>query len=266
MSVITCDVCSKNFPTLRGLWNHTVKMHFENLSTLPKKPFPCQECIKSFDSKQCLEKHVRKDHKTSLKLEEFKELQSQNKALVSMVEKNIESVTKIKIDEKVFFLESELQKRNEEITKLVEAVATRLPPEKNGGKSDAKHGYVYLLQEREFVDKKEEIYKVGRSTQPNHKRFQSYPKGSKLLYQFTCDDCVKAEKTILQKFGEMFVQCKDYGTEYFRGNYREMFDVMCEVVNSERIVEEVEKVEFGLEETLKKAKKYDAICSIICRG
>ena len=92
MSVITCDVCSKNFLTLRGLWNHTVKMHFENLSTLPKKPFPCQQCIKSFDSKQCLEKHVRKDHKTSLKLEEFKELQSQNKALVSMMEKIIGSI------------------------------------------------------------------------------------------------------------------------------------------------------------------------------
>ena len=92
MSVVTCDVCSKNFPTSKGLWNHTVKMHFEKLSALPKKKFPCEQCINSFDSKQCLEKHVRKDHKTSMKLEEFKELQNQNKALISMVEKLIGSI------------------------------------------------------------------------------------------------------------------------------------------------------------------------------
>ena len=38
--------------------------------------------------------------------------------------------------------------------------------------------YVYLLQQREFLKTKEDIFKVGMTTQENHERFKQYPKGS----------------------------------------------------------------------------------------
>ena len=41
----------------------------------------------------------------------------------------------------------------------------------------------YLLQEREFVKTKENIYKVGMTQKENYERFNQYPKGSVLLFQ-----------------------------------------------------------------------------------
>ena len=41
--------------------------------------------------------------------------------------------------------------------------------------------HIYLLQAGEFVDKKETIYKIGKTTQDNLKRFASYPPRSILL-------------------------------------------------------------------------------------
>jgi flagellar biosynthesis regulator FlbT len=143
-------------------------------------------------------------------------------------------------EERLLALENELSKKNEELTKIVEAIRPRQPSKKESKKSDLKHGYVYLLQEREFIDKKEDTYKIGMTRQANLSRFRSYPKGSKLLFQLICDDCVKAEKIILQKFKEMFTQIKSVGTEYFRGDYRKMIDVMYRVIKSESVVEEVE--------------------------
>ena len=42
--------------------------------------------------------------------------------------------------------------------------------------------YIYLLQEREFFRKKENVYKIGKTKQLNYKRFNSYPKGSILFF------------------------------------------------------------------------------------
>ncbi len=37
--------------------------------------------------------------------------------------------------------------------------------------------YIYLIQEREFINSKQPIYKIGRTKQNNYKRFEQYPKG-----------------------------------------------------------------------------------------
>jgi hypothetical protein len=49
--------------------------------------------------------------------------------------------------------------------------------------------YIYLLQEREFITTKQNIYKLGKTKQENLQRFKQYPKGSKLLLQQVCDGC-----------------------------------------------------------------------------
>lgn len=75
--------------------------------------------------------------------------------------------------------------------------------------------YIYLLQEREFVNNNTNIYKLGKSRQENLGRFKQYPKGSKLIMQLQCKNCDNTEKALIKKFKEWFKQRTDIGTEYF---------------------------------------------------
>jgi hypothetical protein len=58
-------------------------------------------------------------------------------------------------------------------------------------------GYIYLLQEREFIKTKENIYKLGKSKQENLKRIQNYPNGTKLIIQLECENCDINEKNLI---------------------------------------------------------------------
>ena len=82
--------------------------------------------------------------------------------------------------------------------------------------------YIYLVKEREFIKTNENIYKIGRSKQENTKRFLQYPKGSELILQETCIDCIKTEKMIINEFKNHFIHRKDIGYEYFEGDYLKM--------------------------------------------
>lgn len=82
--------------------------------------------------------------------------------------------------------------------------------------------YIYLVKEREFIKTNENIYKIGRSKQENTKRFLQYPKGSELILQETCIDCIKIEKIIINEFKNHFIHRKDIGNEYFEGDYLKM--------------------------------------------
>lgn len=82
--------------------------------------------------------------------------------------------------------------------------------------------YIYIIHVREFIRMKENIYKIGKTKQKNYTRLLQYPKGSKLIFQVMVDNCDKTEKDIIKLFKEKFSQMKDYGNEYFKGNYIEM--------------------------------------------
>jgi hypothetical protein len=82
--------------------------------------------------------------------------------------------------------------------------------------------YIYLVKEREFIKTNENIYKIGRSKQENTKRFLQYPKGSELILQEVCIDCIKTEKMIINEFKKHFIHRKDIGNEYFEGDYLKM--------------------------------------------
>ena len=56
--------------------------------------------------------------------------------------------------------------------------------------------YIYLLQEREFIKTKENVYKIGRTKKENYKRFHQYPKGSVLLFQMICNNCENIDKLL----------------------------------------------------------------------
>jgi hypothetical protein len=90
--------------------------------------------------------------------------------------------------------------------------------------------YVYLLQEREFIKTHENIYKVGKTTQPNLKRITNYSNGTKLITQIICTCCDNVEKELITLFKTKFKLCKDIGNEYFEGDCMEMMKIMFDTV------------------------------------
>ena len=94
--------------------------------------------------------------------------------------------------------------------------------------------YIYLLQEREFINSGKSIYKIGKSKQNNLKRFSSYPKGSILLHQSMCPNCDTCERQILEKFKKTFDNKKDIGLEYFEGNPEDMIKIINEEIEIQK--------------------------------
>jgi hypothetical protein len=86
--------------------------------------------------------------------------------------------------------------------------------------------YIYLLQEREFVNKDEHVYKIGKTTQSNLKRISQYPNGSILKIQYECIDCTKIERELIKLFTKKYKLRKDIGYEYFEGD---SFEMSCDI-------------------------------------
>jgi hypothetical protein len=113
--------------------------------------------------------------------------------------------------------------------------------------------YVYLLQTREFINSKLPVYKIGKTKQTNNLRFNSYPKGSKLLYQSCCNDCDECEKKIISLFNKKYKKRQDFGNEYYEGEYRSMIMDIVEVINYRKELEDLKELKYLQEiETLKK--------------
>ena len=93
--------------------------------------------------------------------------------------------------------------------------------------------YIYLLQEREFIKTKENIYKLGKSRQENTARVKQYPKGSKLIIQLQCKNCDNTETALIKIFKESFKQRTDIGTEYFEGDKYEMCNIIYNYINND---------------------------------
>lgn len=93
--------------------------------------------------------------------------------------------------------------------------------------------YIYLLQEREFITTKQNIYKLGKTKQENLRRFKQYPKGSKLIIQQVCDDCDMLETQLIRYFKNKYIHRKDIGNEYFEGDNNEMVkDIHNKITNN----------------------------------
>lgn len=98
---------------------------------------------------------------------------------------------------------------------------------------DNKTNYIYLLQLQKSVKAKENIYKIGMTKQNNLKRFHQYPKGSILLFQTICKNCNNMERKIINIFKNKFTRRKDFGNEYFEGDYNTMIDIINQTVKQE---------------------------------
>ena len=96
-----------------------------------------------------------------------------------------------------------------------------------------KNNYIYILIEREFISLKSPIYKIGRTIQDHNKRMCGYPKGSSLILQMLCNDCIKVEADLIRQFKIKYKHRPDIGNEYFEGNINLMVkDVYEKTYNS----------------------------------
>jgi hypothetical protein len=157
----------------------------------PDAEFSCKHCGRSLSTERSLVRHYKtcKMRKSKNSLD--------RRLLLDKIENKLDVSKKIKV---------------EDGTKIIDMTMTV--------------NYVYLIKEREFIKTGEDVYKLGRSKKENHKRFNQYPKGSILLFQIICNDCVDMEKQLIKIFKESFKQRKDVGREYFEGNHVDMIDII----------------------------------------
>ena len=94
--------------------------------------------------------------------------------------------------------------------------------------------YIYLLQEREFIQSNVSVYKIGRTKQEHNKRLSQYPKGSVLLFRMICSNCIDMEKNIISLFKENYIHRKDIGSEYFEGDHKAMMKQITNIIENEQ--------------------------------
>jgi len=100
-----------------------------------------------------------------------------------------------------------------------------------------KHGYIYLIREREFLLRNEHVYKHGKTCLSEANlalpRLNKYKKGSELLFirQVPCHTVHIIESNITQRFKTVFEKHND-GYEYFIGDPFVMINEINNIVNS----------------------------------
>jgi hypothetical protein len=105
---------------------------------------------------------------------------------------------------------------------------------------------IYLLKTDDII-KNEYVYKIGRSTQPNLKRLNAYPKEYKIIIIRSCIDCIYIERELIELFNIKYK--KAYKNEYFTGNENEMICDINKIVDDEYTASLIDKPTISLKIT-----------------
>jgi hypothetical protein len=103
-----------------------------------------------------------------------------------------------------------------------------------------KHGYIYLIREREFYLGKELVFKLGATIQKTPslqiKKLDDYKKESQLMCACICDynDVFNIKRELKKLFNKSFQNHSD-GTDYFIGNPNDMVSIICETLMSKKL-------------------------------
>lgn len=103
--------------------------------------------------------------------------------------------------------------------------------QKNVESKDVGDGYLYIIQEREFVVSNIPIYKIGRTNNIEN-RLNGYPKSSRVVGIIPCNGkcVVDLETKWIQQLTRRFIHRKDIGNEYFEGDKNKMFAICVSLV------------------------------------
>lgn len=116
---------------------------------------------------------------------------------------------------------------------------TELKQRARADKDDAMDGvvkthYIYLIRERTAVAADQNVYKIGKTTQDDFKRFKAYLKGFEIFMISRCRDCHRAEREIIRLFKSKYTHEAGYGLEYFRGDPEDMIEDIQDVLRAQR--------------------------------
>ena len=141
-------------------------------------------------------------------------------------EYNVESDIDSQNDDESLFDKNEYspceKKKNTKVQEVESKSQTKTCNIEDIKNKNNKSGYIYLLQEREFVRLNEPTYKIGRTMQTLENRFRNYPKGSHVIITFIVEDCFAMESILINLFNKNFIKKTEYGNEYFYGDVKLM--------------------------------------------
>lgn len=75
-------------------------------------------------------------------------------------------------------------------------------------------GHLYLIKEREFIKTKENVFKIGKTTNIKN-RMPAYPKDSRVYVIMYAQDIHTVEKKLIEHFDTSFTKRTDIGHEYY---------------------------------------------------
>lgn len=90
----------------------------------------------------------------------------------------------------------------------------------------------YIIQEREFLNLNQDIYKIGKTTQEGLKRTNQYPKGSKIILFMEVQNCHEFENKVKNLFDKKYIHRKDIGSEYYEGDKEQMIKDFIDIKNN----------------------------------
>ncbi len=97
-----------------------------------------------------------------------------------------------------------------------------------------KPGYIYIIQEREFIKTKEPIYKIGKTVNMKY-RMPAYPKNSCLYLCFYCTTNINIVETyFIDVFDQQFINRSDIGREYYEGDLWKMIRIVTEYISQQQ--------------------------------
>jgi T5orf172 domain len=139
------------------------------------------------------------------------------------------------------------------ISKKSKSIVNPIPKQiVNTTKHVGKNQFVYIIQEREFINSGEPVYKIGKTTQEPSRRMDGYPKGSRILLyidvQFS--GCHFMERNLIAEFDRLYIHREDIGRESYEGDPEQMKATFLRVVRTIDHLHEVPPKYFWLKKCL----------------
>jgi hypothetical protein len=200
-----CKKCDKIYGTSSGLWKHNEK---------------CKLKIEKNEKNEIMD--IQKN--IAIMIESQKEFQKEiTQSIIKMNSQIPTASDELKNNniENIILSTEQINKENEKCCEI-------------SSNNEITH-YVYILQEREFVQSKTPIYKIGKTKKSNLTRFNQYPKGSILLFQKRCENCDLIEMKIKRLFDEKYIKHTEIGFEYYEGDNDDMcIDIFNIIIKSKK--------------------------------
>lgn len=205
--VFTCKKCNKDFKT-----SYELERHKNNKRPCDKKTlYVCEKCGYSNVNKLKYENHLARKTPCVRTL----------------------TITENDLNRHLDEFGSKIKQETEE--KMAEQFAAlKSVPKKKTVKNTIE--YIYIVQEREFVNNDEDIYKIGKTSNNIRVRMNDYPKNSALHYVTGVIDSTSIEKKAIALFDAEFINMKNIGREYYKGDLLTMMQKLNKLVDENTVI------------------------------